>query len=95
LYFPTAFTPNSDGKNDAFKPTVFGALQKYHLTIFNRLGQKVFETAESQKGWDGTINGAPQNTQTFIWLSPYLFNGPPGKGTGTKRHFTTAQVKRK
>ena len=59
-YFPSAFTPNNDGKNDLFK--ILGAqnLKDYHLAVYNRYGQKVFETNDYTKGWTGIVNGQVQ-----------------------------------
>jgi gliding motility-associated-like protein len=79
LYFPTAFTPNADGKNDTFRPKVFGDLTRYNLTIYTRLGEKVFETTEPSKGWDGKVRGVPQQSQTFVWASSYQFTGADQK----------------
>ena len=58
FYMPNAFTPNGDGLND-----VFGVVQKYdyvnqfHMSIFNRWGQMIYETSDINKGWDGTYKG--------------------------------------
>jgi len=73
IFFPSAFTPNGDGKNDLFKPTVKGPLQQYELSIFNRWGQKIFSTNDFLKGWNGTIGNKMQNG-VFIWLCKYQFN---------------------
>jgi gliding motility-associated-like protein len=75
LYFPNAFTPNGDRKNDCFIPTVFGVLDEYLLSVFTRTGKKVFETKDPRKGWDGTIEGVKQNMSTFVWFSTYKFHG--------------------
>jgi gliding motility-associated-like protein len=53
LFFaPTAFTPNADGHNEVWKPSVKGARQ-YKLDIFDRWGHVVFSTTDPTKGWDG------------------------------------------
>ncbi len=57
FYLPTAFTPNGDGLNDTFRP-IFSEIVEFHLIIFNRWGEKVFETSDSGKGWDGTYQGS-------------------------------------
>jgi len=49
---PNVFTPNNDGKNDVFKYDVTG-WTSYHIEIFNRWGNKVFETDEIGKFWNG------------------------------------------
>lgn len=75
IYFPNAFTPNNDGKNDDFKATAFAPLEKYHLTVYNRWGQKVFETYDITNGWDGKFKGVPANRDVFIWSCRYNFFG--------------------
>ncbi len=50
IYFPSAFTPNGDGKNDSFKPIIHARLTNYYFAIYNRLGHVVFEEIESAKG---------------------------------------------
>jgi gliding motility-associated-like protein len=54
LYVPNSFTPNGDGTNDVFRPEG-NAIDpdQYHLLIFNRWGEKVFETRDMQKAWEG------------------------------------------
>jgi gliding motility-associated-like protein len=56
IYVPNAFTPNGDGLNDTFQPKGFG-VEKYEMQIFDRWGEKVFETTEWEKGWDGIYQG--------------------------------------
>jgi gliding motility-associated-like protein len=66
LYFPTAFTPNADGLNDTFKPGGIG-IKTYYMAVYNRWGQKVFETHDLKTGWDGTYNGQPVDSETYIY----------------------------
>ncbi|HVT86965.1 MAG TPA: gliding motility-associated C-terminal domain-containing protein [Chitinophagaceae bacterium] len=75
FYIPNAFTPNGDGKNDLFRPQIFGDLTQYKFTIYNRWGQIVFETTELNKGWDGTINGQMQNSGVYVWECTYELDG--------------------
>ncbi|MES1198319.1 MAG: gliding motility-associated C-terminal domain-containing protein [Chitinophagaceae bacterium] len=75
LFVPTAFTPNDDGKNDIFKALLFGNIQSFELTVYNRWGQIVFQTKDPLKGWDGKIANQKQNTAVFIWLCRYQLNG--------------------
>ena len=77
LYFPSAFTPNRDGLNDQFKGTAFGHLTRFHLTVYNRWGNIVFETSDITKGWDGTVGGIEQSSSSFVWLSEYQFDNQP------------------
>ncbi|MBC8034490.1 MAG: gliding motility-associated C-terminal domain-containing protein [Chitinophagaceae bacterium] len=75
FYIPTAFTPNSDGKNDLFRPLIFGTLVKYEFTIFNRWGQMVFRSSDYSKGWNGMIGGSIQLNGGFAWVCTYQFEG--------------------
>lgn len=79
IKFPNSFTPNNDGKNDVFKPVVEGNLAFYRMTIFNRWGQKVFETNNWQTGWNGSLQGALQNSGTYVWMITYQLPGAPLK----------------
>ena len=53
LYVPNAFTPNNNGLNDFAKVFPVGIKQLKYFSIYNRWGQKVFSTDDSNKGWDG------------------------------------------
>jgi gliding motility-associated-like protein len=75
FYIPSAFTPNSDGKNDLFRPLLFGDVKKYQFTIYNRWGQVVFHSNEVGKGWDGKLSSINQGTFVFAWLCEYQFEG--------------------
>ena len=53
---PNTFTPNGDGLNDSFKP--FPSLvTDYKMSIFNKFGEKVFESFDINIGWDGYFKG--------------------------------------
>ncbi|MFO0323099.1 MAG: PKD domain-containing protein [Bacteroidota bacterium] len=56
VYLPTGFTPNNDGVNDLLYIRS-NFISEVYLTIFNRWGEKIFETKDIQKGWDGTFKG--------------------------------------
>ncbi len=56
VFIPTAFTPNNDGFNDTFRARGNNFDQVY-LAVFNRWGQRVFETHSIDEGWNGTFNG--------------------------------------
>ncbi|MEO5591420.1 MAG: gliding motility-associated C-terminal domain-containing protein [Chitinophagaceae bacterium] len=75
FYVPSAFSPNHDGKNDIFRPLLFGNIKSYHFTIYNRWGQLVFDATDPAKGWDGNVNGQMQNINIFIWTCSYQFEG--------------------
>jgi gliding motility-associated-like protein len=70
LYVPNAFTPNGDGLNDVFKASYGENITKFKMEIYNRWGQKVFESNDMTKGWDGTYQ---QNMLkgVFVWIIKY------------------------
>jgi len=76
-FVPNAFTPNADGKNDLFRPMLFGEVVKYKFVIFNRWGQQVFESTKPSSGWDGTIQGVLQPAGAFVWYCIYQLQGEP------------------
>ncbi|HKB44550.1 MAG TPA: gliding motility-associated C-terminal domain-containing protein, partial [Chitinophagaceae bacterium] len=75
FYMPTGFTPNNDGKNDLCRPILFGNIVQYHFTLYNRWGEKIFESRNRFDGWDGKIRGVPSNSEVFIWICNYLVEG--------------------
>jgi len=77
IYLPSAFTPNGDGLNDEFK--AFGMdLKAYELVIYNRWGEKIFQSQDINSGWDGNYRGAPSPLGLYIWeLEATDKNGKP------------------
>ncbi len=68
IFLPSAFSPNGDGNNDVFR--MYGNLKDIaylDMQIFNRWGEKVFETNDHNFSWDGTFKSAVQTPQVFIW----------------------------
>jgi len=59
LHIPNAFTPDDNGVNDVWKPSLRG-VKTYKLSVYNRWGQLVFKTDDPKQGWTG--DGAPQGT---------------------------------
>jgi gliding motility-associated-like protein len=75
MFVPNAFSPNLDGINDVLY--VKGkCLKNLTFMIFNRWGEKVFETSDQKLGWDGTFNGELMNTAVFVYrLEGTTFDG--------------------
>jgi gliding motility-associated-like protein len=70
FYAPNTFTPNGDGKNDVWMPYGEGIDPKnYHLMMFDRWGNLMFETYVWGQGWDGRANGGADIAQidTYVW----------------------------
>lgn len=68
LIFPNAFSPNGDGLNDIFRIKYPFAVKSFSLTIYNRLGEKMFETSNMAKGWDGMFKGIKQPVDVYVWI---------------------------
>ena len=68
-YIPNTFTPNGDEFNNTFKPLFFSGLDiyNYHLSIYNRWGELIFESYNSEIGWDGTYANQIVESATYIW----------------------------
>ncbi len=74
LFIPNAFTPNGDGKNEVFN--VFGNLQAVkfmEVSIFNRIGEKVFESNDINFGWDGNYKGKPADFGVYTYVLRVVF----------------------
>ncbi len=71
IFFPSGFTPNQDALNETFKTFYKGNFQTYHLCIYNRFGQLIFETRDANTAWDGTVKGIPVSVGTYVWFCQY------------------------
>lgn len=67
FWIPNAFTPaNGDGMNDIFKPKVIGVTD-YVFMIFNRWGDQIYKTNDTEAGWNGTFKGKPSPIDVYVW----------------------------
>jgi gliding motility-associated-like protein len=69
---PTAFSPNGNGNNDILFVEGSG-IETMTFQVFNRYGQKVFETDNMDQGWDGTLNGKELNPGVFTYVLRYKY----------------------
>lgn len=66
LYVPNSFTPNGDGLNDTF--AISGeAIQNFSMRVFNRWGDMIFETSNTNEQWDGTFKGQKAPTGSYVY----------------------------
>jgi gliding motility-associated-like protein len=72
LIVPNAFTPNHDSRNDFLRPLGLTPAGIGIFSIYNRYGQKIFETKNFHNGWDGTFHGVEQPTGTYVWQLRYV-----------------------
>ena len=84
VVFPNAFTPNFDGPsggsydinsldNNVFFPYTSGVVE-YKLEIYNRWGEKIFETQNIKQGWDGYYKGQLCQQDVYIWKAYIKLN---------------------
>ena len=87
FYMPSAFTPNHDGINDLFRPLTYCTqlpLEQFHLILYNRWGQAVFESSNPAVGWDGTFKGMEAPVDVYVYVVEYaFFDSKPARLTGT------------
>lgn len=74
VYFPLAFSPNSDGHNDYFHELGGIGVTGIYYAVYNRWGELIFETDELQsKGWDGTYKGKDCEVGVYVWRADASF----------------------
>lgn len=75
LLLPKAFTPNNDGLNDLYGiSNTFLPESLEVFEIYDRWGEKVWETKEITGQWDGTKNGSPLGTGMYLYRIKYRCN---------------------
>jgi gliding motility-associated-like protein len=73
IFLPDAFSPDGDGHNDLFMirgNNIYSA----RLAVFDRWGEKVFDTEDKSAGWDGTYNGAKLNSGVYTYFAAVVFD---------------------
>jgi len=75
IKIPNAITPNGDGNNDEFRPFVdtWNGVNRHHIMVFNRWGEKVWESDNFEQGWDGKRNGSYVADGTYYWVLEIYF----------------------
>ncbi len=72
FFAPNTVTPNGDNHNDLFKPYgIMWDVSRYELYIYDRWGQKIFETKDPNASWDGKVQGGNSGNivqeDTYVW----------------------------
>ncbi|HPF90507.1 MAG TPA: choice-of-anchor L domain-containing protein [Flavobacteriales bacterium] len=83
LYFPNAFTPDGDGRNDFFGP-VGNAIESFEMTVFDRWGEQIYYTDKVDVPWNGEVNGSGVGT-SGVYVYKYRATGryfPSTEGIG-------------
>ena len=67
LYLPDAFSPNGDGNNDVFNIQAFN-LTEYSFSVFNRWGERVYQTTNFEEDWDGKVKGEVVKAGVYVYV---------------------------
>ncbi|MBL7777219.1 MAG: gliding motility-associated C-terminal domain-containing protein [Chitinophagales bacterium] len=87
IFFPNAFSPgNNDGANDYWQ--IYGnlnAIKQINVMVFNRIGEKVFESNDIYFKWDGLYKGEPVQPNVYVYTAQivWLNNHSDSKYKGT------------
>ena len=71
LYVPNVFTPNGDGQNDQFEIRANSYPENYKITIANRWGNKMFESENINKSWNGKVKNRDCISGTYYYIIKY------------------------
>ncbi|MEO5583895.1 MAG: gliding motility-associated C-terminal domain-containing protein, partial [Flavobacteriales bacterium] len=85
IFVPNAFTPDGDGRNDVFSVQGNGIIAHgFSFMIFNRWGERIFDTTDPTASWDGKQNGAVVKSDVYVWkVTAFFFNTlEPFEATG-------------
>jgi gliding motility-associated-like protein len=89
IYIPNIFTPNGDGMNDYFEVKVTGA-KHFHLRVFNRWGEMLFESTDPKKMWNGGKQDYYAPDGVYFWTLEVLdFQNNPLKDNGNLQGHVT------
>ena len=69
LFIPNAFSPNNDNENDFLNVQYgnFQCIKTFRIVIYNRWGEKIFESSDPKFKWSGSYQGEKQNTGVFTY----------------------------
>lgn len=73
VIIPTAFSPNGDGVNDTFSPVTICTLDNFNIIIYNRWGNPVYSSNNSEESWNGTFEGSALAANQYTYLVSYQF----------------------
>lgn len=69
IWIPNTFTPDGDEWNQYFQPIITSGvdLYQFEMQIYNRWGQIIWESFDTQGRWDGTYNGVRCQDGVYTW----------------------------
>ena len=89
-WFPNVFTPGSEDENSRFRLYTINAYEHFHIYIYNRRGELVFDSDDPEFVWDGTYNGTPCPQDTYVYICRFR---KPGTYNLSKIHGSVTLVR--
>lgn len=81
VYIPNTFTPDNDGVNEVFYVYGYG-ITDYKMEIYDRWGEKLFESNDRLNGWNGTYRGKNCAVGTYAYVVDFKVTGKKYSKTG-------------
>lgn len=83
FYIPNAFSPNGNNLNEVFGP-VAANLKTFRFAVYNRWGEKLYETNQVGRDWDGLFKGVPSPQGVYMYTAEFTdFSDKPYQMKGT------------
>jgi len=92
IYIPSAFSPNDDRHNGVFRVQGTNVVE-FELTIYDRWGERLFQTKDIDEGWDGTYRGYLSQIGVYVYLVKYAFYTEGGEFVREKQHGTVTLIR--
>lgn len=71
LYAPNTMTPDGDGTNDGFAPSMPCPTEQWQLRIYDRWGAAIYTSEDPAARWDGTVSGQVVPNGVYVWQLDY------------------------
>jgi gliding motility-associated-like protein len=73
VFIPNSFSPNGDGLNDVLQ--VYGdVIKEMQFMVFNQWGERIYESRDLKRAWDGTSKGKLQPAGVYMYVSKLVLN---------------------
>jgi gliding motility-associated-like protein len=73
IFVPSAFSPNGDGENEVLYVRGLNGSVGIYFAVYDRWGERVFETTNLANGWDGMFRGRLMDSGVFAWYLKVTF----------------------
>jgi len=88
-YLPTAFSPNNDNRNDFYKGVgITDGMEEYKMSIWNRWGERIYNTENLQDGWNGKKNNSGEDVPQGVYLCVVNYLTPRGQQKEIRTYVT-------